>query len=81
MALSTNMPTPRARPPREMMLSETSLINIGAKVATMEMGIQTPMMSVWARLRRKTNRTTMAMRAPKMALFLTSSMELRMKMD
>ena len=75
------MPTPSARPPREMMLSETSLTNIGANVATIEIGIQTPMMRVWARLRRKTNRTMIAMIAPKMALFLTSSMELRMKID
>ena len=44
--LSTNIPMPRARPPRDMILSDTPKIFIGAKVATMEIGIARPTMAV-----------------------------------
>ena len=35
------MPTPRARPPRDMMFSETPRDDIGANVINSEMGIET----------------------------------------
>ena len=53
MPLSTNMPTPRASPPSEMMLSETPAMYMGAKVAMIESGMERPMMTVWTTLRRK----------------------------
>ena len=45
--LSTSMPIPSASPPREMMLSETSLKYMGANVATTETGIVMLIMNVF----------------------------------
>jgi len=56
---STSMPMPRARPPRDMMLSETPSTFSGAKVTSRETGMLTAMITVGrTRLRkRKSTRT------------------------
>ena len=58
--LSTSIPIPRARPPKDMMLRETSNIFMGANVVIIEMGMEIPMMIVAVRLRRKRNKTRTA---------------------
>ena len=50
---STSMPMPRARPPRDMMLSDTEAAESGANVMSSEMGMDTATNSVVTRLRRK----------------------------
>ena len=63
MALSTNMPTPSARPPRVIKFNVKPLKYISAKVATIEMGIVVAMMAVLGMFLRK-NRSTHIARAP-----------------
>ena len=72
MELSTSIPTPSASPPRDIMLRDTSNRYIPAKVATMETGMATLMIRVWAILRRNRYNTKMASRPPRNAVFLTS---------
>ena len=81
MELSTSIPTPRASPPNDIMLSETLNICIGAKVATIDSGIATAMIRVEDILRKNTNKTTIARNAPNIAVFITSSIALFMKID
>ena len=50
MALSTSMPTPRASPPSEMMFRLVPVRYIRKKVATIEIGIDTPMIRVLRRI-------------------------------
>ena len=47
------MPMPRARPPRDMMLSDTEAAESGANVMSNEMGMDTATNNVVTRLRRK----------------------------
>ena len=51
--LSTNIPIPSARPPRDMIFNETPNMFIGAKVATIEIGMARPTMRVLSGFRRK----------------------------
>ena len=46
MELSTSIPTPRANPPRDMILRDTPDNCMGAKVAKMDTGIVIPMIAV-----------------------------------
>ena len=64
MALSTNRPTPRVRPPNDMMLSEISATYMRKKVAITDTGIETEMMRVFLSERRKKKSTTIASRPP-----------------
>ncbi len=50
--LSTRRPIPRVRPPSDMMLSEMSEAYIRKKVATTEIGMAMPMITVVFQLRR-----------------------------
>ena len=50
---STSMPMPRARPPRDMMFSETPSRFSGAKVISSEIGMLTAMIAVLLKRRRK----------------------------
>ena len=63
-ALSTSMPTPRASPPKETMLSVKPLKYIRAKVETTEIGIAAPMIKVLDTLRRNSSSTNTASTAP-----------------
>ncbi len=81
MALSTNMPTPRARPPRDMMFKDTSSRNMGAKVVATEIGIARAMTRVGTTLRRKTQITSTDNRAPSSAESRTSFTAAAMKVD
>ena len=81
MELSTSIPTPRASPPSDMMLRETWNRCIGAKVAMMEIGMEIPTMAVETVFLRKKKRTIIARIPPKMAVFLTSSIDFLMKTD
>ena len=80
-ALSTSIPTPRARPPRDMMLRDTSSRYIGAKVTTTEIGIATAMISVADSRRRNIHMTAMAKSAPRNADCFTSSTASAMNVD
>ena len=53
MALSTSSPTPRVRPPSDMMLSEIPATYMRKKVATTDTGIEIEMMRVFLTERRK----------------------------
>ena len=81
MALSTSMPTPRARPPSDMMFSDVPVWYIMKNVATTEMGMEAPMIMVLRRSLRKNSSTRMAKKPPMPALFSTSLMEAWMKRD
>ena len=65
--LSTSMPTPRARPPRDMMLKETPASARGRKDAMTEVGIETAMITVAPRSRRKKYSTSTARMPPRSA--------------
>ena len=54
------MPMPIARPPSDMMLSDTSRMFSGANVTRIEIGMLTAMMAVVRRSRKKSSRTMMA---------------------
>ncbi len=75
------MPMPRARPPSDMMFRVTLDRCMGAKVATTEIGMAVPMMSVEVRLRRKKKSTRMARIPPIIAVLRTSRMEASTKVD
>ena len=79
MALSTSMPTPRARPPNETVFSVKPLKNIREKVAMTEIGIARPMMRVLETLRKKKRRTSTARAAPCSIAVRTLAIEARMK--
>ncbi len=79
--LSTSMPMPSVRPPRDMTFSEMPSRYISRKVATMEIGIETPMMSVLRQSRRKANSTSTASRPPSSAESRTSLRAWRMNSD
>ncbi len=79
--LSTSIPIPSAKPPRDMMLSETPNNIIGAKVATTDTGIVRPIRIVDFRLLRNKKRMIMARIPPTTALLRTSSIESRMNTD
>ena len=78
MELSTSMPTPRARPPRDMMFRLTPVAYMRKKVAATEIGIDRLMMAVLLRWRRKRKRMTIASRPPMTAVFRTSSTDWEM---
>jgi hypothetical protein len=80
-ALSTSMPTPRARPPRDITLRLTPKRCMKKNVAMMETGMVMPMIRVLKASFRKKNRITMARRPPSTAFSSTSSMALSMKRD
>ncbi len=81
MELSTSMPMPRASPPSDMMLSVMPPMNIGTKVATTEIGMATPMISVVRSSWRKRNSTINASRPPVIAVDCTSRIEALMNRD
>ena len=70
--LSTSRPIPRVRPPSDMMLSEMPETYIKKNVAITEIGMDSPMISVVAKLRRKNIRTAMASVPPSTAVMSTS---------
>jgi len=63
-ALSTSMPTPRARPPRVMRLRVNPAKYSSAMVAMMETGMAVAMTSVLRTFRRKKSRTSMVRMPP-----------------
>ena len=75
------MPIPIARPPSDMMLSETSRMFRGANVTNIEIGILTAMIAVVRMSLKKPSKTIMARTPPKIAVFLTSLMLLSMKIE
>ena len=77
--LSTNIPTPSARPPKETVLSVKPLKYISANVEITEIGMAKPMMNMPEKLRRKKSRTKTAKPAPMRAASLTLLIEARMK--
>ena len=79
--LSTSIPTPRASPPSDMILSDTSNMYIGAKVAMIDTGIVRPTISVWTTLRKNTKSTSTAIVPPMIALIWTSLIEFLIKPD
>ena len=81
MELSTNIPTPSASPPKEMMFSVKPLKYISAKVVITETGIATPMMAVLEMLRRKKNRTKTANPEPIKAASRRFEIAPRMNLD
>ncbi len=76
--LSTRRPMPRVSPPSDMMLSERPETYIRRKEATTEIGIDTAMMAVDLKLRRKKARTRTARRPPTRAESMTSATDWRM---
>ena len=81
MALSTNMPTPRAKPPRDMMFKDTSIRNMGAKVVATEIGIARAITRVGTTRRKKTQMTSTLKRAPSRAESRTSCTAAAMNVD
>ena len=65
--LSTNIPTPRASPPNEMILIVKPPKYINKKVVTMEIGIANPIMMVLLKFLKKRNKTKIASKPPKIA--------------
>ncbi len=81
MALSTSMPTPRARPPRDMTFKVVPVRYMRKKVATTESGIEMPMISVERRSFRKRRRMRTAIAPPIRAFDCTWRIDARMKLD
>ena len=79
--LSTSIPIPRANPPSDMILSDTSNMYIGAKVAMIDTGIVRPTIRVWTTLRKNTKSTSTAIVPPMSALIWTSVIEFSIKPD
>ncbi len=79
--LSTSMPTPSASPPSDITFRVTLREYIRMKVAMIEIGIDTPMIRVLRRSRRKTKSTRMASTPPIRALLRTSATAWEMKVD
>ena len=69
---------PRVRPPRDMMLREMPDRYIRRKAATTEMGIETAMIAVDRKFRRKSERIRTARKPPMRALCSTSATDWRM---
>ena len=78
---STSMPTPSASPPRDMTLSVVPVWYIRKKVATIEIGIETLMISVLATSLRKSRMIRIDSSPPSRALVITSWIESWMKRD
>ena len=81
MELSTSMPIPSVRPPRDMMLSEMSRRYMHMNVAMTDRGIDVAMTTVLRKSRRNANRTRIARTPPMSAAFRTPSMACSMKSD
>jgi len=79
MALSINMPAPRANPPSVMILIVNPLKYIKLNVAMMDTGIETLTIKVVLMRRRKTYNTSMANKIPITAESLTSPIEAPIK--
>ncbi len=76
MALSTINPTPRAKPPKLIWFSVRSLKYNNAKVAIIDIGMDTAIMKVEDPFLKKIYKITTANSAPHMAELCTLSMEL-----
>ena len=70
---STNMPIPIARPPSDMMLSDTLRRFSGANVTKIEIGMLSAMIAV-VRMSRKNSSNTITARIPPMIAVLTTSL-------
>ena len=81
MDASTIMPMPSAKPPSDMMFSDTPYSCIGAKVTMTEMGIDSAITKVGAKRRSANQITNTVNRPPIQAESCTSLMESRMKVD
>ena len=80
MELSTNIPIPKASPPRDIIFSDTSNACRKKKVVTTEIGIETPMMRL-LEFRRNRYKTRMASIPPYRAVLRTSSTDCWIKID
>src|SRR5262245_21087113 len=78
---STTMPMPSARPPSDMMFSETLNRYIGANVTTIEIGIEIEMISVGRKLRSASQITNIVRIIASQPELLTSDTESRMNVD
>ena len=81
MESSSSIPTPSARPPSDMMFSESPICCITKKVAITETGIAIATTVVERRSRRKSAITRMASRPPAQAFSTTSEMAPSMNCD
>ena len=81
MESSTSMPMPSARPPSDMMFSDSPIWYMITKVATTEIGIDSAMTAVLRTSCRKKKMTRIASRPPCHALLSTSLMAPSMKVD
>ena len=79
--LSTNIPTPKANPPSDIILTLTWKMCIGAKVEMMDMGMAAPTIMVDTTLRRKKKRTNIASIPPKIAVLRTSAIDFLINVD
>ena len=79
MELSTSIPTPRASPPRLMMLRDTSNTSMRTKVSTTEMGMASATATGYRGCRRKRKRTRNARTPPRTSAETTLSMDSEMK--
>ncbi len=75
MELSTSIPIPRARPPRDIMFKLTWKIFRGAKAAINESGIEIATITVVEKCCKNKNRMITARTPPKIAVFFTSLIE------
>ena len=75
------MPMPSAKPPSDMMLSDTPASDSGANVMRIETGIETATMAVLRKSRRKKNNTPTASKPPNNAVLRTSAMLDSMKVE
>ena len=80
-ALSTNMPIPRASPPSDMMLRDTPALYMAPKVAIIEIGTAMPMTNVVAKRRRNKKHTKIEKIPPNIAADFTSVIADSMKTD
>ena len=81
MALSTNIPIPRANPPRDIILSDVFERCSGAKVAITHIGIVMAIINVLPGRLKNKNNTMMASSPPVIQVLITSSIAWRIKSD
>jgi len=79
--LSTSIPIPSAKPPRDIIFNETEKMFIGAKVAIIDTGMVRPIIKVLNRFLRKKYKTIIARIPPIIAVLRTSSIELLINTD
>ncbi len=80
-ALSTSIPIPSARPPNDIIFSDTPDMYMKKNVEIMERGIARPIISVLLILLRNKKSTITAKMPPQSAVEITSFIELSMNLD